>query len=256
MTQNIIDAVNASRPKTFPTVEEEATLVRAAQAGDRDAFAQILRNYVGLIVNEIDRALRLNRHLIADPVDARSEAFNDAVVVLHRVVEHWTHDRIGGMLRTSLRNDQNFSAFINKARPITVPFQTLIARQRALKAAGNDIAQARVIGAEKHSLRPETFDAIGNVFGMYSGDGTEADVPGSDATMVRVETLQDAARALDVLQPNDRALVEAYFGLNGSPEQSQTQIAAALGVSRQTVNKRLARATLKMQAAMNPEETP
>lgn len=256
MTQNIIDAVNASRPKTFPTVEEEATLVRAAQTGDRDAFAQILRNYVGLIVNEIDRAVRLNRHFIADPVDARSEAFNDAVVVLHRVVEHWTHDRIGGMLRTSLRNDQNFSAFINKARPITVPFQTLIARQRAIKAAGNDITQARVIGAEKHSLRPETFDAIGDVFHMQNGEPANTDLYRDDRTFVEIDTLQDAARALAVLKPDDRALVEAYFGLNGSPEQSQTQIAASLGVSRQTVNKRLARATLKMQAAMNPEETP
>lgn len=259
MTYSTIDAINDSRPKTVLTAVEESDLILRAQSGDSDAFAQVLRNYIGLIVREIDRVMRGAGALVSNPTDAREEALQDAVLVMGRAIAAWKPEhagKFGGLLRTSLRNDQNFTVMVNRNRPFTIPRNALVRRAQALREANGDMAVARTL-SQKYDVSPTTFDAITNIYNATGAAPDAGDVmlARNERAYVRIEDLQDVRRALDVLDADDRALVEMYFGLNGQAEHSQTELAAELHVSRQTVNKRLGRATLKMQKALNPEET-
>ncbi|HSW50492.1 MAG TPA: sigma factor, partial [Bryobacteraceae bacterium] len=57
-------------------MREEAALIRAAQRGDQDAFAQLVRSY--------DRGvLRLATHLLRSPEDAR-DVYQEAFLRVYR----------------------------------------------------------------------------------------------------------------------------------------------------------------------------
>lgn len=274
MTHNIIDTINAT-PIPDITLEESADLLRLAKIGDRSAAFTLLRLYMGPLVKEASRVARTARSMGYGTGDTQEEAFSDAVQVFFRVVERFDADRgmrgFGAYLTRTLRVDETLNARPGIAR---VPFQTLIRRTAAIKAAGGDIDLARRL-APQHGISRETFDAVTRVFEAPEGLGgsrrTETSEGGTEKSRddrptppplqfnepgyVRVEDLQDAARALDALDFTSRLIVESAFGLNGQPQQSNAEIGDSLGMSRWAVQRRIDAAMLTMkQALTNPNE--
>lgn len=259
MTHNIIDTLDRI-PNPPRSDVERAELIELSRIGDESAKLALLRIYLAPILKEVTRATRnaIGAGLVsqADFASTQEEILSEAILVFYRVVEAF--DPARGMrgfvtfLTRALRNDEGVNSASNRARPMRVPMNTAIMRTHAIKAADGDIDKARDL-APQFGLTKSTFDAITRVF--------QSDVPIDDATAtgmdrnyVRIEHLQDTGRALAALDFTTRMIVESSYGLNGQPQQSNHEIAANLGISRRTVQRRLESAMLTMRNELNPEE--
>jgi DNA-directed RNA polymerase specialized sigma24 family protein len=261
VTYNIIDTINATSMPTEPM----STLIPRAQAGDKDASLQVLRAHMHILVAEIDRATKIITRpgFAPDTSDLRDDIAADAFQVFYRALAVYdpaksNTGRFGSLLHAALRRDERFNSAVNRVRPFRVPDQTAHRRAAAIKAAGGDIVKARA-RAREFGISVKTFDAVSDLYdagvSMNNDDAPTGMFSQRETGYVHVEDLHDVARALDVLDPERRLIVEATYGLNGQPEQSQSAIAEMLGMNRRSVARRLESAMLTMQSAFNPEET-
>lgn len=255
-----IDALDRI-PNPKRTDAELIDLIDLARLGDRDAKLTLLRTYLAPILKEVTRVTRgaIGAGLL-DAQDFRSgqeDVFSEAVLVFYRVVDAFDTDR--GMrgfvtfLTRALQNDEDVNASLSRARAFRIPYVTLRRRTQAMREAGNDLAKAREL-APKYSLSKGTFDTITDVF---NSDGLFDDVGfgESEAGYVRIDDLHDTARALEALDFTSRIIVESSFGLNGQPQQSNSEIGESLGLTRWAVQRRLNAAMLVMKEALNDKET-
>lgn len=264
MTHNIIDTINAL-PYPDKTQDECADLIRLAKIGDRSAAFTLLRLYMAPIMKEVDRVVRgANRSGFGYSVDS-VEVFSEAVLIFYRVINAFDPDRgmrgFVSFLSRSLRNAESMSAATSRMGATRIPYQTLIRRSAAIKAADGDIEAARLI-APQHGLTRETFDAVSRVYegavqihAEEDADTPPVVLPYEDRGYIHVEDLQDAARALDALDFTSRLIVESAFGLNGQPQQSNAEIGDSLGMSRWAVQRRIDSAMLTMKQALTEKET-
>lgn len=284
----LIQAMTAARVVThFDSDEDEVAMILRAQSGDKAATRILLDNYLGTLVNEVNRVIKRAGGFVQDRDQAYEDAFTDAILVFYRVIEKFRPGRgnFAGLLQTALRNDQALTMIVNRTRAMTIPRATMDRRAAALKAAEGDAVKAREL-APQFGITRETYDAITQVFqsnnviggeGEWNGTrGTERGIQKSttqgggtagrpsqavpeplqfnDPGYVRAEDLHDVKAALSVLDFEERDVICALYGLDGWPEHSQTELAAELGVSRSWVRKRLQTAMLKMQAQFNDKE--
>lgn len=282
---SLIDALTAARVYTPLDAEGEADIVARAQAGDTAAARILLDNHLGVIVNEVTRAVRRGKGFVSDVDRAREEAFTDAILVFYRVIEKYKPGRgwFSGLLKTALRNDPDLAMILNRTRAMTVPRASMDRRAQAIAAAEGDLAKAREL-APQFGLARETYDAITQVVQSSNSIGAEGEGTfwgagrGNNATSqggadkgrhptsvpeplrfdepgyVHIEDLLDAKAALAVLDPEEHEIICGLFGLNGWPEHSQAELAAELGRSRQTIRRIRDRAMLKMQAHFQDKE--
>ncbi len=274
MTTNLIDSLTANRVYTLLDQDAEAAMLARAKGGDQDATKVIIDNYLGTLVNEVDRVVRKAGGFIENSVEAREDAMTDAILVLYRVIDKFRpgRGRFGGLLKTALRNDPTLTMVMNRTRAMTVPRATMDRRAAAIRAAEGDVEKAREL-APQFGMTRETFDAIAQVIQSnntlnpdlgeeHGGPDTTrgaGDVNGVGLEMtepeyVRIEDLHDARAALSVLDPDEYRVICGLYGLEGWPEHSQYELAADLGVSRQTVRRLRDAAMLKMQAHFQDKE--
>lgn len=262
MTHNIIDAINAVPLPTEPM----SALIPRAQAGDKTASLQVLRAHMHILVAEISRATKVITRpgFAPDSADLRDDIAADAFQVFYRALAAYdpaksNTGRFGSLLHAALRRDERFNSAVNRVRPFRVPDQTAHRRAAAIRAAGGDIQKARGL-AREYGISLKTFDAVSDLYdsgvSMDNEDAPTGLFQRPETGYVHVEDLHDVERALAVLDPERRLIVEATYGLNGQPEQSQSAIADMLGMNRRSVQRRLESAMLAMQTAFNPEETP
>lgn len=270
---DIITAINAL-PRQHLTPEQCADLIRLARTGDADAKKTLLREYMGPIVREVGRVTKFANSIGQGTDDTMSEAFSEAVRIFYGVVNTFDLDR--GMhgfvnyLSRTLRNDEELQVRRGNSR---IPQRTLYRRTQIMKAAGNDLTEARRL-APGMGMPLATFDAVTSALAPTEGVGgggsrtaneggadshaEETRVPAElqfhDTGYVRVEDLQDAARALDALDYVPRLIVESIYGFNGQPEQSAAEVGKVLGMSRWAVQRRLDAAMVDMKQALTEQE--
>lgn len=267
-------ALTAARTVTPLDEDAEAAMIARAQSGDRDAARILLDNYLGSLVNEVNRVIKRAGGFVRDYDQTYEDAFTDAVLVFYRVIEKFRpgRGRFAGLLQTALRNDQALTMIVNRTRAMTVPRATMDRRAAALKAAEGDAEKAREI-APQFGITRETYDAITQVFQSNNTIDARAAEPGdkqqvdraytpvseplqfNEPGYVHAEHLHDVRKALSVLNFEEREVICGLFGLDGWPEHTQRELARELGVSRTWVRKRLDTAMLKMQAQFEIKES-
>jgi DNA-directed RNA polymerase specialized sigma24 family protein len=251
---NLIDTLNTI---PYPSLDDDARidLLQCAKLGDQSALLTLTRVYLGPLVTETDRAVRasVGAGLAFDTSELREEVFSETLQVFYRVVDAFDTDRgmrgFVAFLNRALRNDEGVNSATNRARPMRIPYVSSVRRSQAIKAAGGDMEKARDLAPE-YGITKSTFDAITRVF-QSDVAIDDANATGLDRNFVRIEHLQDAERALGALDLGARMIVESSYGLNGQPQQSNHEIAANLGISRRSVQRRLEAAMLVMRETIN-----
>lgn len=257
---DIISTINRMPLPTEPMDD----LIALAQIGDKDATLKVLRAHMGILVNEITRAVRIVTQggFVGSSAHLRDDVTSDALQVFFRALEAYDPERsktgrFGSLLTTALRRDEALNSAINRVRAFRVPVQMAMRRAAAIKAAGGDMEKARTL-APQFNITKSTFDAISDLYdagvSMNNDDAPESLFGHSESGYVRIDHLQDVARALEGLDFTTRMIVESSYGLNGQPQQSNVEIAAALGISRRSVARRLDAAMTTMQATLQKEQ--
>lgn len=258
---NIFDTLNALPQPTEPMDD----LIALAQLGDKDATLKVMRAHLKILVSEHDRAVRLiTRYGYApDTMDLRQDVQADAIQVFFRVLSVYDPERsktgrFGSLLYAALRRDEALNSAVNRVRPFRIPEPTARRRGAAIKAAGGDLTKAREL-APQFNLTKAAFDAVTEVYdagvSMNNENSPEALFGQRESGYVRIDHLQDTARALEALDFTSRLIVESAYGLNGQPEQSHAEIGKSLGLTRWAVRRRLDAAMLVMQQELNDKET-
>lgn len=280
---DMFEQIKASTPRRTLSATEEADLIRRARRQDRDATLQLIANYIPLMRKLIGHEARYRTS--SGQFDGRVDTLESAAVAgFYDAIDRWrdgTHDRLITIqicVATALREDRA------SRLPVTVPQSQVGRFSRALAAADGDVTKARAIAIE-FGMTSDTFSAVGDVFSATAhsrrtsatadgatddtdifeaqsgptngigGHAGSADLDGATSVtgrpaQVRIEDLQDAARALAALDAETRMIIETLFGIGDSPALSEREASAALGIPRTTLQRKAARALDVMRATL------
>lgn len=286
---DMFEQIKASTPRIDLSREEEVALIANAARRDKQAAQQLLANYLPTLKKLVGYEITVSRNGtrgqssgLVTPDDLRSaavEGFYDAVAAFDPA----RHYRLAQVIQFRVRD--RLRAARNTYIVTEVPHGTASRFAKALAAADGNYARARDL-APSFGLTGDTFDAVGQSYasrplgaqvksthhgqsddigevgeraddgrgrigqGMFAADLDGSLALGAARTQVRIEDIQDAARALAALDAETRVIVETLFGIGDSPALSEREASAALGIPRTTLQRKAARALDVMRATL------
>jgi len=258
MTDPIKAYLKDIRPIPLLTAEEEITLARKIQKGDREARDKMIRSNLRLVISIAKRYVNLGVPL--------SDLIEEGNIGLMKSVEKFDPER-GFRFSTYAAwwIKQGVSrAVIDQGKMIRVPVymnEEILKYKKALEklthklnrkprfgevAKKMKIPVKKVRELEKSIARMSSLDApIGE-----SGVGQIKDIiedPNVVSPDAQLETFFDKERALaflDMLNDRERQIIELRYGLKDGNTHTLAEIAKVLGVSRERV-RQIESATIK-----------
>lgn len=243
--------------------DEEETTVRAAQAGDPDAFMAVLDAHGPLLRKYAAQAAKW-----VDTEEAQAEIlleFTNALMAYDK-----DSGRSGGQIAglVQLRLKEAVMACRLSALSVDIPRKTYLRYRQAVDAANGDVNAARE-SAPSFDLSRDTFDAIHAVLGATSLDVQEADAaPVADrAASLYVDesrttaTVREEAReALDAIADDATAtrIVHLAYGFGDdevglyydAEPLSDEGVADVMKTSRPTIQRKRKAALVQMRKAL------
>lgn len=244
--------------------DEELTLIRRAQAGDRAAMDRLVRANVRL-VSSVARRYRCRSFSTEDLVQ-------EGVLGLILAIERFDTDR-GCRLSTYALHwirQAIARAAEQKDRLIHVPVQATAElrrlqklreeSQRVLGREPQDEELAEVTGIPVERVR-RLLGTVQEPVSLEAMIGAEQDSPllelAEDTEALNPETgalweacQQDVRRLLASLRPRERQVVQDRFGLDGRTPQTLDEISRTLRISREGIRQIEARAIRKLRHAL------
>jgi hypothetical protein len=267
----------ASTPRMELTESEEQGAIAEARDGNNDAALQLLANYLPLLKSVVGdryrqaqaRPAQARSSLLDDLHSASMEAFFAAIRDFDRLVS----PRLGAVLKVQLQS--YLYVEVGSTLGVEIPNTSRKRFTQLMKLADGDAALAREM-APAHGMTAETFDAVQRAFEINYGRSLTDEVgsgaptignpnsrgksatsyasvesvvvsPLAEQPLVDVENVFMARRALDALDPTERLVVEALYGMDGEV-QSEREAAASLGIARSTLQRTHTRALAKMHS--------
>lgn len=241
------------------TIDAEVLLIEAAQAGDPDAYADLLLAYGPTLRATVSKA---KKTLDAEEAQATALlAFAEVLASHDPRDENYADGRLASRLTPHLKDSLGI-ALASENAAFTVPKRTYTRFLGILNEADGDHEAARAL-APSRSMTVETFDAVSAAVAMDSLDTTTTDDEGFDrASHSDAAPLYGPAPVCDV---EDRMLVEAAFRAVDDEEEricrlaygfteyeplSDGEISERMDLFRSTVQRKRGKALGKMRKAL------
>lgn len=262
----IIGKHNVSRPLS---ATGEADLIRAAQSGDQDAMLELMRQYGPVL-----------RRLLWTFKDAIGEEDAEQTLMLAFTQLVKDHDVEASPRITLSVKNQLRVALVNEAATaasgFTIPWRTMARYVAIMKRAEQDIKLAREI-APDHGMTRTTFDAVVRANRTDAGAMLDEDGEGTRSTydagidVTKLVEYNDEEESEELVEfvmstisddPEMVDVVEHAYGFRATEVDGVTMfpeglaplpdgvVGAALGLSRQTTQRRRTAALGRMREAL------
>jgi DNA-directed RNA polymerase specialized sigma subunit len=239
---NIFDQIAESMPKRDISTDEARALTTSAREGNEQATLQLMSNYLPLMKRIIGAESR-KRQIAVDMDEASSAAIEGFYAALREGADDPSY-HIGLHLAWQVRF--HVSMAITQSYRVTVPYATFTRCARALNAANGDGSRAMDLAAEFGVTRSTMSAFLGTFAANFD---SEDDYPASERAQIHAEDLEDANRALAVLDPQSRLVIECLYGF-GREAMSERQASQTLGIPRSSLQRIAKAALVRMQAAL------
>lgn len=240
---NIFDQIAENYPKRTLSPEETGALVRAAQRGDNAATLQLVSNYIPLFKTLMGREISNDALNFTDVDNLRSAAIEGFMDALGGVTEE-TGSRLDQRVR--LRVVDRLREVRKDASSVRIPHTTFRRCLRVLKIVHGDRSKA-IDRAADFNVQPETMYAFLNAYTLTTRP--DEDFEADQRPQIRVEDIEDATRALDVLDPTSRIVIETLYGFGREP-LSERRASEELNIPRTSLQRTAKAALEKMRAAL------
>ncbi len=251
MTDPIKAYLKDVRPIPLLTAEEEITLSRRIQKGDKDARNQMIRSNLRLVISIAKRYVNLGVPL--------SDLIEEGNIGLMKSVEKFDPDR-GFRFSTYAAwwIKQGISrAIIDQGKMIRVPVymnEDILKYKKIVEKLTHQYKRKPTVGevAKKLKVSVDKVRELENSIAKMSsldapigeeGDGQVKDIIQDFNILAPDEELEkffDKERAigyLDLLNERERKILEMRYGLSDGEARTLAEIAKALGISRERVRQ-------------------
>lgn len=240
----------SNTPRVDMTQDEEIAIVVAARGGDNPAAVTLLANYLPLLKSLVSARLRSATAVSTRQVSSTflDELRSAAVMGFFRALEEFdpaASRRFGAVLRPIV------SRFLyeesgDNGLAVRVP-STMRDRYKQITQAATERGVDPLTITSEFGMSADYYTAVASAYSIGAASALDLEEAQYDSPeLVRVETLATAKRALDVLDPTERVIIETLYGIGDAEAVSEREAAAALGMPRSTLQRTHKRALAKM----------